>query len=75
MSSNKRIPQKMHREGDRVDWTTTADILDNATDEEIEEALEKLNPFPGMTAGEAVEAELKMFKEMGLMPQDEEDDG
>lgn len=52
----------------KVDWVTPAEILNNATDEEIQAAMEKLNPFPGMTASEAVEAELKWFQDMGIMP-------
>jgi len=55
----------------RVDWQTTADILDNATDDELAEAMEKLNPFPGMTAGEAVADALKRFQDMGIMPKDD----
>ena len=56
-----------------VDWQTTADILDNATDEEIREASEKLDSHPGQTAGEAVEEALAKFQEMGLMPKDGEE--
>ena len=58
----------------QVDWQTPADILDNATDQEIEDALEKLNPFPGMTAGEAVQDALERFQAMGIIPYDDEED-
>ena len=51
-----------------IDWKTPADILNNASDDEIADAMEKLNPFPGMTAGEAVAESLRRFQEMGLIP-------
>ena len=63
----------MSKNDKEVDWQTTADILDNATDEEINDALEKLNPFPGMTAGEAVADALERFQDMGIMPKDGEE--
>ena len=56
----------------RVDWQTTADILDDATDEEISAAMDQLNPS-GRTAGEEVEYALKQFQAMGIMPEDGEE--
>jgi len=56
-----------------VDWQTTADIIDNATDEELDAAMKELDPFPDMDAGEAVEHALKQFRSIGLMPEDGEE--
>jgi hypothetical protein len=56
-----------------VDWQTTADILDDVSDEDIERANKILNPS-GMSAGEEVEYALKQFQAMGLIPMDDDED-
>jgi len=44
-------------------------ILNDATDEEIEKALQLLNPS-GKTAGEEVDEALEQFIKLGVMPEE-----
>jgi len=47
------------------------DILNNATDEEVEKALKLLNPS-GKTAGEEVSEALEQLIKLGIMPEESE---
>ena len=62
----------MSNKNDKVDWATPIDILNNASQEDVDAAMRGLDPFPGQDIGEAVAEALERFQEMGIMPRDEE---